>query len=59
MHADTERNLGVECESMIDSSRQCDEIAFDHFNANPLIIGVPHIKVATPIHNETHLLISM
>ncbi len=44
---------------MVDPSWQSYEVSLDQLDTNPLITGVPNIKVATTIHNEPHLLIGM
>ena len=52
-------HLWVESEAMIDASWQSYEVSLNQLDTNPLIPGVPHIKVATTWINEPHLLIGM
>ena len=44
---------------MINSSRKNDQITFFNKDANPPVIIIPYVKVATAIHNKPYFLISM
>lgn len=44
---------------MIDTSWKDNEVTFNHFNSDPAILLIPHIKVATPFQNEPYFFICM
>ena len=51
--------LVIQSETMINSSRKNDQITFFNKDANPPVIIIPYVKVATAIHNKPYFLISM
>ena len=51
--------LVIQSETMINSSRKNDQITFFNKDANPLVIIIPYVKVATAVHNKPYFLISM
>ena len=51
--------LVIQSETMINSSRKNDQITFFNKDANPPVIIIPYVKVATAVHNKPYFLISM
>lgn len=50
---------GIKSETMVNPSRQNNEITSVDVDSNPTVILIPHIKVATPLQTITYLLITM
>lgn len=51
--------LVIQSETMINSSRKNDQITFFNKDADPPVIIIPYVKVATAVHNKPYFLISM
>ena len=49
----------VQGKAVVDPSRQDDHVPRHHLHADPLIVGVTHVKVAAALHAEPDLLIRM
>jgi hypothetical protein len=52
-------NLGIECESVVDSSRKDNHVPLDYLDPDPLVSLITDIKVAAAVQNETNLLVGM
>lgn len=50
---------GVKSETMVNPSRQNNEITSVDVDSNPTVILIPHIKVATALQTIAYLLITM
>ncbi len=52
-------NLDIQSEAMVDPGRHNEKIPLDNFHPDPLVIHIPHVKIAASIQNQSDFLVNV